>query len=281
VGSLVRVLGPADVAAAIALTERNPVQHCFVRSRIEATGLDPWRSQGELWGFDEDGVVTALLYMGANAVPVEAHESARVAFATRARGRGRRCSSLVGPADEVMDLWNRIGVAWGSAREVRGNQPVMAIDRQPGVTSDESVRFSEPHEIDAVLPACIAMFTEEVGVSPTAHGAGPAYRARIVELIETKRSFVRIDDGRVVFKAEIGSVAGGVCQVQGVWVHPDRRGQGLAVACMARVVELAREHIAPSVSLYVNDFNERARHVYEQVGFDYVGRFATVLLAMD
>ena len=280
-GSLVRVLGPADVPAALALTNRNPVAHCFVRSRIDASGLDPWRGQGELWGYDQDGEITALLYMGANAVPVETHEEARAAFATRARGRGRRCSSLVGPADEVLDLWHRIDGAWGSARDIRANQQLMAIRGEPAIAPDEAVRFSRKDEIDIVLPACIAMFTEEVGITPTAHGAGPAYRARILELIQTHRSLVRVDDNRVLFKSEIGSVGGDVCQVQGVWVDPEVRGRGLAAPGMAKVVQLAQMHAAPTVSLYVNDFNVRARRAYERVGFDNVGTFATILLAMD
>jgi predicted GNAT family acetyltransferase len=265
----------------MALTDRNPVQHCFVRSRLDASNLDPWRSQGELWGYDEDGEITALLYMGANAVPVETHEAARIAFATRARGRGRRCSSLVGPAAEVLDLWERIGSAWGNAREVRTNQPVMAITGDSVVAPDPDVRFSRKDEIDIVLPACIAMFTEEVGVSPTAHGAGPAYRARILELIQTHRSLVRVDSGQVTFKSEIGSIGGEVCQVQGVWVDPEQRGRGIAVPAMAQVVRLAQMHAAATVSLYVNDYNVKARRVYERVGFDYVGTFATVLLALD
>lgn len=234
-----------------------------------------------MWGYDEDGTITALLYLGANAVPVETHAAARAAFAERARARGRRCSSLVGPADEVLDLWERIGSAWGTARDVRANQPVMAIDSAPTIEPDYEVRFSRPDEIDIVMPACVEMFTEEVGISPLSHGAGPAYRARILELIQSQRSMVRVEGGRVIFKSEIGSVSGDVCQVQGVWVAPDKRGQGLAEPGMARVVLLAQNQIAPTVSLYVNDYNERARRVYERVGFDYVGTFATVLLNLD
>jgi predicted GNAT family acetyltransferase len=46
---------------------------------------------------------------------------------------------------------------------------------------------------------------------------------------------------------------------------------------MATVVALAREHVAPVVSLYVNEFNISARRAYERVGFRRVGTFATVL----
>ena len=66
-------------------------------------------------------------------------------------------------------------------------------------------------------------------------------------------------------------------QVQGVWVHPDYRGQGLAVAGMAAVVRDALRRVAPTVSLYVNDYNAAARRVYARCGFTQVDTFATVL----
>jgi len=40
---------------------------------------------------------------------------------------------------------------------------------------------------------------------------------------------------QVMFKAEIGAVTPQACQVQGVWVRPELRGRGLAVAGMAAV----------------------------------------------
>ena len=46
---------------------------------------------------------------------------------------------------------------------------------------------------------------------------------------------------------------------------------------MAAVVEHARTHIAPIVSLYVNDYNHVAVGTYLRVGFQTVGTFATVL----
>jgi len=51
----------------------------------------------------------------------------------------------------------------------------------------------------------------------------------------------------------------------------------VSIPAMAAVVAQARRAIAPTVSLYVNDFNTVARHVYEQVGFTQRGTFASVL----
>ena len=66
-------------------------------------------------------------------------------------------------------------------------------------------------------------------------------------------------------------------------MHPDYRGRGLAVAGMAAVVRDALRRVAPTVSLYVNDYNHPARRVYERCGFKQVGhvRVGPVLTAAD
>lgn len=274
---VLRVLVSRDLPELQALLARDEVTHCFVASRVDVAGLDPWRLGGEIWGYVVDGVLVSALYAGANLVPVETTDAARAAFADRARRVGRRCSSLVGPAAEVLDLWRMLEPSWGPAREVRSHQPLMAIDGPPVVPADPAVRLVRPEEIDLLLPACVAMFTEEVGVSPLAGGAAGAYRARIAEIIRAGRAFARIEDGVVLFKAEVGAASLGASQVQGVWVDPAVRGRGLAAPGMAAVVQEARRRLGPVVSLYVNDYNTPARKAYLRVGFREVGSFATVL----
>jgi predicted GNAT family acetyltransferase len=121
------------------------------------------------------------------------------------------------------------------------------------------------------------MFTEEIGVRPDTGDGGALYRARVAEIIGQGRSLARIDNGRVLFKAEIGAVTDRACQIQGVWVDPQLRGAGIGAAGMAAVVAECLRSVSPVVSLYVNDFNLPARRVYERVGFSQVGTFASVL----
>jgi uncharacterized protein len=271
-----RLLDDRDRDAALALADADPMANVFVGSRIRAAGLDPWRLGGEVWGVVDDGRLTSLCYAGGNLVPVGAGSDALQHFAERGKRQGRRCSSINGPARMVLPLWEQLEPAWGSARDVRPRQPLMMMRNVPSVPADSAVRRVLPHEADILLPASIAMSTEEVGVSPTAVDGGALYRARVRELIATGRSYARIEDGRVVFKADVGSVTPHACQIQGVWVAPDRRGERLSIAGMAAVVRLALEH-APVVTLYVNDYNAPALAAYRRVGFTQVGTFASIL----
>ena len=108
-------------------------------------------------------------------------------------------------------------------------------------------------------------------------GLVTVYRARVLQLITRGWSFARFEGGRVVFKAEVACVSPSAAQVQGVWVPPDRRGEGLATSGMAAVVEAVRQDIAPTVSLYVNDWNTAARRAYATVGFEQTATFATLM----
>ena len=271
----VRVLGPRDLAAARAVIARDPVVNVFVDSLVQASGLDPRRG-AEVWGYVDNGALEALCHAGGNMVPVEADDAALRAFAAYAMRRGRNCFQILGQAHAVEQLWAVLEPYWGPAREVRDNQPFMVIDEPPLIAPDPLVRVVEPVELPILYPAAVAMYTEEVGVPPQTGPDGTFYRSRVAELIRSGRAFARIENGRVVFKAEVGSVGTGVCQIQGVWVDPEFRGRGLAAPGMAAVVELARQ-IAPVVTLYVNGFNLPARAAYERVGFRTIETFATIL----
>jgi predicted GNAT family acetyltransferase len=272
------VLSDADLPQVWRVLDREPVAGAWVASRIAVAGLAEWRLGAQVWGHGTGARLQSLCYSGANLVPVAATPEALPVFAQRARAQGRVCSSVVGPADAVLPLWALLEPAWGRAREIRARQPLMVTSSVPSVRPSPEVRPAIAADLAALVPACVAMYTEEIGVSPIGRDGGAYYRARVAESVRAGRTYVHTEDGRVVFKAELAAVTAAVCQVQGVWVAPDRRGQGLGAAGVAAVVVHALRRVAPLVSLYVNDFNTTAVRVYERCGFRQVGTFASVLL---
>lgn len=291
-------LAPAqqrDVHAMLAVAMTDPVSHVVPLMHIEAAMASSVVPQG-LWAVRSRvrGRVETLggVWCGANLCTVmPAGETARVwlwsDLAAALVARVSRPAALVGPAASTLALWDVVKPAWQPAREVRPRQVSMAIDvpaRAPRAAYEplnlEPVRCATMNDYDALLPACVHMFIGEVGYDPMSHGRA-SYEARLRALVRSGMSFLQYGDvdGRraVVFKAEVGAVGGGVAQVQGVWVHPSLRGRGVARSGMAEVVNAVRERIAPTVSLYVNDFNVPALAVYEAVGMRQVGIFATVM----
>jgi predicted GNAT family acetyltransferase len=271
------VLGPADLPDVSRVLAKDPVTNVFVDSRVRLTGLDPRWLGGEVWGYDEDGELVSLCHSAANLAPVATSDPALDAFAGHALRQGRKCGSIVGRDQEVMTLWRLLESQWGPARSLRPRQPFMTLVSPPLVEPSPDVRAARPDELDVLYPACVAMYTEELGISPELAGGAPAYRARIAQLISRHHAFVHIEDGEVVFKAELGAVTPHAAQLQSVWVNPRCRGQGLAAAGVAAICSVALQFIAPVVCLYVNEHNEPARRTYDRVGFTETTKFATIL----
>lgn len=264
-----------DAVAVRRVLAADPVGACMVAARVADHGLDPGGIGGELWTVAR--AEESLCYAGANLIPLRGSRADLRAFADRALSTPRRCSSLVGRADLVLPLWDRLRHGWGPARDVRERQPLLALSSPPLCAVDPGVRRVRIDELDAYLVAAVDMFIGEVGVDPRIGDGGRGYRRRVAGLIAAGRAFARFEHGRVMFKAEIGSQSPVVGQIQGVWVHPQWRGHGLGTAGTASVAAAVIQ-TGRAASLYVNGYNTIARAAYARVGFAEVGTFATVLL---
>lgn len=270
-----RPLGSRDAAAVNRALAVDPVSSVMVAARVEAYGLSPRFLGGQLW--TADCPESSLCFAGANLMPLSGSAADLDHFAERALAGARVCTSVVGPDHLALPLWERLAPHWPPPREIRAEQPLLALDGYPDVPADRQLRLVTAADLDVYFPAAVAMFISEVGVDPCAGDGGRSYRRRLTSLIAARRVFARFDGPRVVFKAEIGALSRRVGQIQGVWVDPEFRGRGHGVAGTAAVAAaIARQ--GRIASLYVNGFNTVARETYRRVGFRQVGTFATVLI---
>lgn len=180
-------------------------------------GRRPWhRSQCDWRGlWTRRGAHESLCFAGANLIPLRGGPIDLNAFADVAMSTPRRCSSLVGRADLVLPMWQRLEPVWGPARDVRDNQPLMALATHPSCAIDTGVRQVRPEELDSYLVAAVDMFIGEVGVDPRLGDGGRGYRRRVAGLIAAGRAWARFEHGQVIFKAEVGSQSPAVGQIQG------------------------------------------------------------------
>lgn len=272
------MLGDADRTAILDLLEADPVGQCVLHARLTAArSLTSFDLGGQLWGLHDSVGLCAAIFHGGNLMPVAGSADQLRIIAARLSTRPRRFSSIVGHRDDVDAIWPHCQGRWGYARALRSAQPLLIADHVSGVNADPCVRVVTPRQLARYLPAALAMFSEELEVEPPPVDARSPYRVRMAQLINAGLAFARFDDdGRVIFKAEIAAVSPRCTQIQGVWVDPALRGRGVGTAAMAAVLAAAL-HLAPTASLYVNEYNDAARAMYRRLGFTQVGTFATVL----
>ncbi|PZS27526.1 MAG: GNAT family N-acetyltransferase [Pseudonocardiales bacterium] len=273
------VLTDSSLPEFTVLVDSDPVANAVVSARVRAARtLVAARLGGLVVGVRQGDELVGACYAGGSLVPVGGDLETWEALARYVSKRPRGCTSIVGRADAVGAMWPLLAATWAPARCVRMSQPLLVLDGPVPTGGNPSVRPARPDELERYVPAATAMFTEELGVSPNVAPGSAAYRTRVSELICAGRAFASFDfRGQVMFKAEIAAVSPHTCQIQGVWVRPDLRGRGIGTASLATVIAHARV-LAPTVSLYVNDYNTAARRMYARLGMRQVATLATVLL---
>ncbi|MDR1118818.1 MAG: GNAT family N-acetyltransferase [Bifidobacteriaceae bacterium] len=281
-----RTLRPGELGAAVEFCAAAGADGVMAGARIDQARAG--RAVGEVWAVERRGTrgagrtlaarhIEALAWAGGNLIPVGAGPETARAFGAQARSRGARYASIVGEAGAVAAIWEELERSWPPPRCVRMSQPCLELAGPALVAPDPLVRPATSGMLERLVPACRAMFEEELGFPPP--GPPESYRAHVAQQVARGNILARLDpaDGRVLFKAELGSECGDSVQVQGVWTDPAWRGRGIAKRGMAAVAAEARRRSLANVSLYVNDFNAAALAVYRAVGFRQVSTWATVM----
>jgi uncharacterized protein len=241
---------------------RDPVERVFLED-VARRGFARFRS------VEEGDILTALCYFGANVVP---SGEGCDAFAREASQGTTRM--IIGDEQAVTDFWSAARTLLPSPREDRPGQPVYVIDTPPG-GEETGLREARREDLDLLLPACAATHYEELGVDPLERDAA-GFRRRTLTQIDEHRSWLWVENGTILFKAEASAWTRGAVQLQQVWVDPEVRNQGYAQLGLRHLCRLLLE-TTPRICLFVRPENAPAIRVYEAIGMQRRGSYRSVL----
>jgi len=248
-----------------------PEVNCFLSSRAQL--LEKSKNSNLLVYRNSYSEIEGVTYIGGNLIPAISSRAALLSLVDHLRSKQYKFSSIVGESRTVFDLWELISHLYSEPRAIRQSQPLLSLRGVPKISGNPLVHPATLADLEEVVEVGIAMFTAEVGEVPDYVD----YRSRSIELIGAGRTLISrdLDNGKIIFKSDIGAIGAGAYQIHGVWVDPAQRGKGLGSAGIATLVEYGNR-FAPIASLYVNDFNHAARASYHKVGFEKVAELATI-----
>ncbi len=269
----IRSLSDDDAGPALNFLRRDPLVNVYLISRLLEERFVSATQTVEV-RYNRDIVLVASL--ATNIVmasdpdaPREITDAAIAVVAERILTRMLPVRAIISPAMLVDALWKRLHSQLDPPTVIRMSQPVYAIAGRLDFPDLKQARYSVLRDLDALVPACAAMHKEEVGIDPLERDA-PGYRERIRELVDKKRSIIRMQSKTIIAKCEFSAVTPDAVQLMGVWTDPRYRRRGLGRELLREVCgHMARK--GRSVTLFVNDFNHPAITLYESLGFKRIG----------
>ena len=229
----------------------DPVERVFLED-VARRGL------GRFVALAGNGRLTALCHLGANIVPSGDGCGAFAKLAASARAR-----MMIGEEGAVGQLWAEASARMRSPREDRPGQPVYVLEEapEPGGTG---LREATLADLGLLVPACAAAHEEEIGLNPMVRDP-EGFRWRTQAQIGEGRSWLWLERGTILFKAEASAWTPAAVQLQQVWVDPAVRNRGYARRAMR---DLCRRLLVqvPRVCLFVRPENAAAIRVYESIG---------------
>jgi ribosomal protein S18 acetylase RimI-like enzyme len=235
----------------LAFCAEDPIERVFLED-VARRGL------GRFTGIAEDGRLVALCHVGTNLVPSGSGCGAFAEVEGAARAR-----LVIGEENAVADFWAVANDRLPRPREDRPGQPVYVLEEppEPGGTQ---LRDATRDDFELLVPACAEAHREELGINPLERDP-ESFRWRTRVQIEDRRSWLWVEDGTILFKAEASAWTPSAVQLQQVWVDPQVRGRGYAQRGMRDLCRLLLERV-PAVCLFVRAENAPAIRVYENVG---------------
>jgi hypothetical protein len=241
----------------------DPVERVFLED-VARRGL------GRFVGLVEQRELRALCHVGVNAVPSGLGCGAFARDVLRSAPR-----MLIGEARAVSELWDGVRTRVPQPREDRPSQPVFAIREAPP-PGETRLRAATLEDLELLLPACAAAHEEELGIDPLNRDP-EGFRWRTRSQIEERRSWLWVEDGVILFKAEASAWTPSAVQLQQVWVDPPVRRQGYGARGLRDLCRWLLGRV-PAVCLFVRAENLPAIRLYETIGMEHVLDYRSVLL---
>jgi len=208
--------------------------------------------------------------MGVNVVPSGEGCGAFARDVARAAPR-----MLIGEARAVSELWEEVQSRVPPPREDRPGQPVFVIRDSPS-PGETGLRAARLDDLELLMPACAAAHEQELGIDPMQRDPD-GFRWRTRSQIEDGRSWLWVEGGAILFKAEASAWTPEAVQLQQVWVDPAARRRGNGARGLSDLCRLLLARV-PTVCLFVRAENEPAIRLYEAIGMEHALDYRSILL---
>ncbi len=254
---------------------QRPIHTVAMSSFIRDNGLESELNRGTFYGCrDINGHLEGVALVGHATLMETVSDRALNALAQTAR----ECPythMIMGEKERIAEFWENY--AEGKAPRLACREWLFELKFVPTVQAETNLRLATEDELELVMPIQAQLAFEESGINPMKVDR-VGFRKRCLRRIKQKRTWVLVENGTLVFKADVISRTDDVTYLEGIWMREDRRNEGVGVRCMAALSRLLLKE-AHSICLLANELNTRAINFYKKCGFLFRATYETIFLS--
>jgi predicted GNAT family acetyltransferase len=274
-GSLMKLTDEHEAETLKFLAVR-PIHTVFIASLISDNGVASPFNRGTFYGCrNREGSLEGVALIGHATIIETENEECIETFAHFARS----CSLthlIRGEREKVESFWNYYSDEKHEARLICREflMTRQAIPTNFGVVP--GLRQATLADLEMIVTVNAVLARQESGTNPLAKDSA-GFRERSARRIRQGRSWVLIENNRLVFKTDVVSQTPQAAYFEGVYVDPEKRGKGYGFRCVSQLTEYLLMRVG-SICLTVNESFPEALTFYQRAGFEIASRYDTIYL---
>jgi predicted GNAT family acetyltransferase len=272
----VEALTNADQDEVLAFLETRSLHTAYLSGLIRDNGILSSHNRGTFYAYRNNLREIEGVALIGHAILMEAVTNRAVrAFAETAQ-RYTKAHLIMCQEDQIDKFWSFYAKA-GQEMRLASRQLVFELRWPIEVSKPAStLRLARLDDLDLLIPVHAEIAREESGVDPREVDAA-GFAQRYARRISQGRTWISVENGKLLFKAEIVSETRETTYIEGIWVNPDVRRQGYGRSCMSQLARMLLWRTR-SLCLVANDENEIATAFFRQAGYHARGVYDTIFL---
>ncbi len=257
----------------LAFLSRRPIHTVFMSGLIRDNGLISFGNRGTFYGGrDTAGQLIGVALIGLKTVLEARNEIALEVFADLTPNN-LRAHLIRGEHDQIACALRKYAETGRQPRQLSSELLLEQAAPKMGTNGQSNLRMAGREDLESVVLINAALGLEETGVDPLLSDR-PGMLSRTARRVDQGRVWVLVENGRMIFKADIIAETPETVFLEGIYVQPDLRRQGYALRCMT---QLARNLLVrvPSICLVVNEENRAAQAFYSKAGYQVRSAYNT------
>ena len=272
----VKRLSNSDEAEVLEFLAQRPIHTVAMMSLVRDNGIVSAFNRGTFYGCrDLNGRLEGVALVGHATLMETVSDRALAALAQVAR----ECPNthmIMGEKERVADFWSHY-TETGRKQRLACREWLFEFALSVEVSEPMAgLRQATVNELELVMPIQAELAYAESGINPLQ--ADPkGFRERCLRRIEQGRTWVVVENGLLVFKADVISRTPEVIYLEGIWLREDCRNKNLGTRFMSELMRRLLQNTR-SVCLLVNETNEWAQGFYRKCGFNFRATYETIFL---